>query len=87
MKVMAEGVKGLLRMRSDSLVVWAFRMEAESERRRSGFGGSGTSSVDGERLWRAVWKFFTRAVVDARLARRAERPSEYPEGAILGSCF
>ena len=40
MNVIAEGVKGLLSIRSESFVVCAFRIWEASERRASGFGGS-----------------------------------------------
>lgn len=40
MNVIAEGVKGLLRIRSESFVVCALRIWEASERRASGFGGS-----------------------------------------------
>lgn len=38
-KVIAVGVKGLLRIRRESLVVWALRIDDASERRARGLGG------------------------------------------------
>ena len=46
MKVIAEGVKGLLRMRRESLVVCALRILEASERRARGLGGSWMSACD-----------------------------------------
>ena len=39
MYAISEGVKGLLRMRSESFVVWALSILHESESRASGCGG------------------------------------------------
>ena len=54
MKVIAEGVKGLLRMRRDSFVVCALRILEASERRASGLGGSWMSAGDDVGDCRAV---------------------------------
>lgn len=48
MDTIAVGVKGLLRMRRESLVVCALRIDEASERRASGFGGFGIVGIDGE---------------------------------------
>ena len=64
MNVIAEGVKGLLRIRSESFVVCALRIWEASERRASGFGGSRMAEDGGVGDWRAAWKLCMRALVD-----------------------
>ncbi len=56
MKVIADGVNGLFRIRRDSLVVCALRIWEASERRAKGFGESSISGLAGVGDWRVVWK-------------------------------
>ncbi len=83
MNVIAEGVKGLLRIRSESFVVCAFRIWKASERSASGFGGSWMAEGGGVGDWRAAWKLCMRALVDDSVVRSAARLSASLDGAIL----
>lgn len=82
MKVIAEGVKGLLRMRRESLVVCALRILEASERRARGLGGSWISACGEAGDRRAFWKLCMRAVIEAMVAWRVARPSASLDGAI-----
>ena len=83
MNVIAEGVKGLLRIRSESFVVCALRIWEASERRASGFGGSWMAEDGGVGDWRAAWKLCMRALVDDSAVRSAARLSVSLDGAII----
>lgn len=83
MNVIAEGVKGLLRIRSESFVVCAFRIWEASERRASGFGGSWMAEGGGVGDWRAAWKLCMRALVDDSVFRSVVKLSASLNGAIL----
>lgn len=89
MDVIAEGVKGLLRIRSESLVVCALRIWEASESRASGFGGSWITEGDGVGDWRAAWKLCMRALVDDSVFRSGARLSASLDGAIppMGYCI
>ena len=87
MNVIAEGVKGLLRIRSDSFVVCALRICEASERRASGFGGSWMAVDGGVGDWRAVWKLCMRALVDDNVIRSVARLSVSLDGAILSKGY
>lgn len=83
MKVIAEGVKGLLRMRRDSFVVCALMILEASERRASGLGGSWMSACDDVGDCIAVRKFLMRAVIVTMVAWRVARLSVFFTGAML----
>ena len=82
---MAEGVKGLLRIRSESFVVCALRICEASERRASGFGGSWIAEGDGVGDWRAAWKLCMRALVDDSVVLSVARSSASLYGAIFST--
>ena len=83
MNVIAEGVKGLLRIRSESFVVCALRICEASDRRASGLGGSWIAEGGGVGDWRAAWKLCMRALVDDNVVRSVVRLSASLDGAIL----
>ncbi len=86
MNVIAEGVKGLLRIRSESFVVCALRICEASERRASGFGGSWMAEGGGVGDWRAAWKLCMRALVDDSVVRSVIRLSSL-DGAIISTGY
>lgn len=76
--MIAEGVKGLLRISKESFVVWALRMAEASERSARGFGDLVTVvgwSEKGD--LRTVLKFSRREVVEIIEERRAEKCSSF----------
>lgn len=85
MKLMAEGVNGLLRMRRDSLVVCALRIWEASERRARGLGEFSMGGWAGVGLWRAVWKRWRRALRFEMVVCKVMRASTSLEGAIMDS--
>ena len=87
MNVIAEGVKGLFSIRSESFVVCAFRIWEASERRASGFGGSWMAEGGGVGDWRAAWKLCMRALVDDSVFRSVARFSDSLDGAILSKGY
>ena len=87
MNVIAEGVRGLLRIRSESFVVCALRICEASERRASGFGGSWIAVGGGVGDWRAVWKLCMSALVDDNVVRSVARWSDSLDGAILSKGY
>lgn len=82
MNVIAEGVKGLLSIRSESFVVCALRICEASDRRASGFGGCLMAEDGGVGDWRAAWKLCMRALVDESVALSVARLSASLDGAI-----
>lgn len=82
MKVIADGVNGLFRMRRDSLVVCALRIWEASERRARGFSMGGWAGVGD---WRAVWKRWRRVLRFEMVVCKVTRASASLEGAILDS--
>ena len=81
---MAEGVKGLLSINSESFVVWALKILHESDKRARGCGGLLILALAGRDDRRAIWKLSMRAMVELTETWRAPRPSESldPGGAI-----
>lgn len=83
MKVMADGVNGLLRMRRDSLVVCALRIWEASERRARGLGEFSMGGWAGVGDWRAVWKRCRRVLRFEMVVCSVTRASVSLDGAIM----
>ena len=70
MIVISEGVKGLLRTRRESLVVWAFKILLASDSKASGLGGSmGRSMGEGDAWYMVDSKRCKRAFNEAIVER------------------
>lgn len=80
--MIAGGVKGLLSMRRESLVVCALSILQESERRARGCGELSVFECGGAGDWRVSWKLLMRVKVDEMEACRVSRLSE-PLGAAM----
>ena len=85
MKVIADGVNGLFRMRRDNLVVCALRIWEASERRARGLGEVSMDGWAGVGDWRAVWKRWTRVLRFEMVICSVTRASASLEGAIMDS--
>lgn len=82
MKVIADGVNGLFRMRRDSLVVCALRIWEASDRRARGLGEVSMGGWAGTGDWRAVEKRWTRVLRFEMVVCKMTRASSSLEGAI-----
>lgn len=82
MKLIADGVNGLFRIRRDSLVVCALRIWEASERRARGLGESSMGGWAGVGDRRAVRKRWRRILRFEMVLCKVARPSASLEGAI-----
>ena len=83
MKVIADGVKGLFKIRRDSLVVCALRTCEASERRARGLGESSMAVRAGVGDWRDVWKRWRRVLRFEMVVCKVSRASSSLEGPIV----
>ena len=86
MKVMAEGVNGLLRRRRESFVVCALRTLEASERRARGLGGLAIEVGGVEGDWRVLWKVRMRVVVEEMVVRRVWKLLWALDGGMVAVC-